>query len=341
MGTVLIVDDSELIRKILAEAIAGDSGLKVAGYASEEEEIFTKIKELDPDLITIDIDMVHIDTISLINKIMDENPKPILVVSDRSKKDSFLTFKALEAGAVDFILKPADVNKESGFSTFKNSLVSRLKVALKSTPKEIKSGQKKVIHCFKKSSKKVLLIGASTGGPSTVQKLFSELPGNLPFPILVVQHMPQGFTKSFSERLNNKTDFLVKEAEEGEVLKDNVAYVCPADYHMNLIERRGGHYISLNQDERVHNVRPSFDCLIESVVPLFKERTVMVILTGMGRDGTRGAELVRKHRGRVIAESEESCIIYGMSKSVIEKELANTIVSLDKLAVSIIQEMEK
>ena len=341
MGKVLIVDDSSLIRKILTETINRGPNLEVVGCARDGIDAIKKIRELDPDVITVDISMPHMDGISLIKEVMKESPKPILVVSGFTHEDSEITFKALESGAVDVLLKPKNIYNNKEFLFFKDDLFLKLKASLKARPRENSRSGKKSSHQFEKITKKILIIGASTGGPSTLQKLFSEMPGNLPFSILVVQHMPQGFTKAFSEMLDKKSEIHIKEAEDGDVLRDNTAYICPADFNMSVIEKDMDiPSIKLTQDEKLHNLRPTVDYLVFSAVPVFGERIILVVLTGMGSDGTKGAELVKKSKGSVIVESEESCIIYGMPKSIVDKNLADKVVSLDKLPVAIFNEFE-
>ncbi len=341
MGSVFIVDDSSLIRKILSETINKDPLLEVVGCARDGNEALKKIRELDPDIITVDINMPHMDGISLINEIMNENPKPVLVVSDFTHENSETTFNALESGAIDVLLKPKNINDNKEFLFFKEDLLLKLKASLKAHPRKHFLSEKKVSYQFEKVTKKILIIGASTGGPSTLQKLFSELPGNLPFSILVVQHMPQGFTKAFAQMLDKKSEIHIREAQDGDVLRDNTAYICPADFNMSIIEKsKDIPSIKLTQDEKLHNLRPTVDYLVFSAVPVFGDRIILVVLTGMGNDGTKGAELVKKNKGRVIVESEDSCIIYGMPKSIVDKNLADKIVSLDKLPVAIFNEFE-
>ncbi len=341
MNSVLIVSSSRLVWGVLRRIIVENPNLSLVDYSSKGQDVLNKISNNDPGLVIIDLNSEGLDGTNLIQRITRQYKKPIILVGEEGKDKHLATFSALEAGAVDFITMPVELEDNSDFILFKKNLLDKLSIALVSRPREILSGRKKLVHRFKKTTDKIVMIGASTGGPSTIKKLFSELPGNLPFSILVVQHMPKGFTKSFSERLNKTSDFLVKEAEEGEILEENTAYICPADYHMAVVEQGKETKISLNQSEKIKGNRPSYDFLAKSVASLFKERTIMVVLTGMGKDGTEGAAKVRENNGVVLAESEESCIIYGMPKSVMDKNLASRVVSLDKLPVSIVQEVEK
>ncbi|MFW5990643.1 MAG: chemotaxis-specific protein-glutamate methyltransferase CheB [Candidatus Nanoarchaeia archaeon] len=342
MNSVFIVDGSALTRKILRETIGHSKKFKVGGYVTDADYALFEIKKNNPDLIILDIERDSGRGLKFLKDLMEEFPKPVLVISDHTDDESKMTFEALEAGAIDFLLKPKNLNLNGRFTDFKEALVSKLEVALESKPKVIENKKKKVIHKFGKTAKRVVVFGASTGGPSTIKRLFSELPGDLPFTILVVQHMPSGFTRSFAEHLDKISDFKVKEAEVGEKLVDNTAYICPADYHMSIeLDQEMGHsLIQLTLGERLHGVRPSLDYLMKSVVPVFGEKVVMVVLTGMGKDGLEGAKLVKAQKGRVLVESEDSCIIYGMPKAIVDKNLADAVVSLDKLPVSIVQEVE-
>lgn len=342
MHSVLIVDDSALTRKILRETIGKHSGFSVADYATNGEDALEKVKKLDPDVITLDIEMDKLNGLEFLERLMDEYPKPVVIVSSHAEDESQITFDALERGAVDFLLKPKNLNLREEFEEFKEALLSKLEAALQSKPKLMQKKKKKVVHKFKKPAKHIVIFGASTGGPSTLKRLFSELPGELPFSMLVVQHMPLGFTKPFAEHLDKISDFNVKEAVHNEEIEDNTAYICPADYHMVLYENSntGKYFIKLTKTEKVHGVRPSFDVLVKSVVPIFKERVIMVVLTGMGKDGLAGARLVNESKGKVLVESEDSCIIYGMPKAIAEENLADAVVSLEKLPVSIVQEVD-
>lgn len=342
MKSVLVVDDSALMRKIISNTIVQDGHFNVIGTACSGEVALEKIRKHKPDIITLDITLPGIDGIAVLKRIMKEFPIPVIVVSSHAAKDSVVTLRALEAGAVDFVVKPKNINFKVNYLDFKEEIIKKLKEAGKSNPQGFVVHRKKLIHKFSSKVKKILLIGASTGGPSTLHKLFSELPGELPFPILVVQHMPKDFTKTFADRLNKVADFEVKEAEDGELLKDNVAYLCPGDYHMlvKCDEDTSENYITLTKTAKVNNVRPSYDVLLESAAPLFGRNIVMVILTGMGKDGFSGAKLIKKEGGLIIAESEESCVVYGMPKAVIEDNLADLVVNLELMPVSIIQKIE-
>lgn len=342
MKSVLVVDDSALMRKVISNTITQDGHFEVIGTAMSGESALEKIRKYKPDLITLDITLPGIDGISVLKEIMKEFPIPVVVVSSHAAKDSVVTLRALEAGAVDFIVKPKNLNHKVNYLDFKEEIIKKLKEASKSNPQGYVVHRKKLMHKFKSNVKKVLLIGSSTGGPSTLHKLFSELPGELPFPILVVQHMPKDFTKTFADRLNKVADFEVKEAEDGDLIKDNTAYLCPGDFHMivKCDEDTGQNYIALTKTAKVNNVRPSYDVLLESAAPLYGNNAIMVILTGMGRDGHKGAKLIKNEGGLIIAESEESCVVYGMPKAVVDDNLADLVVNLELMPVSIIQKIE-
>lgn len=342
MNSVLIVDDSALTRKVLKETINQHKDFTVVDYAQNGVDAQKKVKEHDPDVITLDIEMEKADGFDFLEKLMAEKPKPVIVVSSHAEEESKVTFDALEAGAVDFLLKPKNLNLNGKFIEFRETLISKLEVAMEAKPKIIHKKKKKIVHKFKKATKHVVVMGASTGGPSTLKRLFSELPGDLPFSILVVQHMPKGFTQSFAEHLDKISDFHVKEAEHGEKIKDNTAYISPADFHMVLEQdpETGANVINLTKTERVHGVRPSLDVLVDSVSPIFREKQIMVVLTGMGKDGLEGAKLAKEYNGKVLVESEDSCIIYGMPGKIAEKKLADAVVNLEKLPVSIVQDVE-
>ncbi|MFP4402856.1 MAG: chemotaxis-specific protein-glutamate methyltransferase CheB [Nanoarchaeota archaeon] len=341
MINLLIVDDSALIRKIIKASLEDVEGINVVGYAVDGEDALKKISKLKPDIVTLDMNMPKVNGLEVLRETFDKKPIPFLIISSEPSKDSKETLLALEEGAVDFILKPKNITNKENLDYFKSILLDKIYLAIKSKPHVFHPIKKKVVHKFSSKIKKILIIGASTGGPSTISKLFSELPPNLSFPILIVQHMPEGFTKYFAQRLNLISQFDVKEAENDELISNNVAYICPSDYHMEIyLDENNLYKIKLQKGEKLNHVRPSIDVLSKSVAHLFKKNALLLILTGMGKDGTDGARSIKKHGGIVITQNKESSILFGMPKSIIDNNLADQIIDLSKMSVLVIKKLD-
>src|SRR3989344_321189 len=262
---------------------------------------------------------------------MREWPLPVIMLS--SHTESGKAIEAIQAGAVDFIVKPTNE-----FDTIRDEIIIKIKTAALARLARFKQARAQT-HRFNSTRKKIVIIATSTGGPQTLEALLTELPKNIPASILIVQHMPPYFTKSLAERLNTICQIEVKEAQEGDELKVGTALIAPGGFHMELkAEFLGAEgKIRLNKEPPELGVRPCANKLFKSVAPIFKENTIAVVLTGMGTDGTEGCVDVKKFNGTVIAEAEKSCIIYGMPKSVIERGLVDEIIDIDTMAVALVQ----
>jgi two-component system, chemotaxis family, protein-glutamate methylesterase/glutaminase len=339
MINLLIVEDSALMRKIIKDILKPIEDINVVGYAIDGEDALKKIQKLNPDIVTLDMNLPKKNGLDVLRETIKIKHVPFLIISSKPSINSNETLVALEEGAVDFLLKPKNLNDSENIDSFRNELIEKIYFAINSKP-QIFPIKKKLFHNFSSPIKKILVIGASTGGPSTLIKLFSELPSELSFPILVVQHMPKGFIKFFAQRLDLVSSINVKEAEEGEVILNNMAYLCPSDYHMEIVYEEDNYRIKLNQDNKVNNIRPSIDVLAKSVASYFGKNALLVILTGMGKDGTEGARVIKQYGGKVITQNKESSILYGMPKSIIENNLADRVVDLSKMSLSIINMIE-
>ncbi len=334
MIKVLVVDDSALMRKILSDNLSSDPEIEVIGTAINGIFAIEKIKLLGPDVVLMDLEMPEMDGITALKKIMKEWPLPVIILSAHSEKDSSKALDAMKSGAVDFILKPAgkDINeiKEEIINKIKTAALARLHKFKKVTTRK---------HHFISTRKKIIIIGSSTGGPQTLEALLTELPKNIPVSILIVQHMPPMFTKSLAERLDKICEIEVREAQEGDELRNGVALIAPGGFHMELKSDINGFEgtIHLNKEPPELGVRPNINRLFKSVALIFRENTIGVVLTGMGMDGTEGCKIIKAAKGTVVAEAEESCIIYGMPKCVIEAGLADEVVQLDEMAVALVQ----
>lgn len=332
----LIVDDSVLMRRILSDLILSDKEMQVVGTARNGAEAVKKTAELNPDVVLMDIEMPEMDGLTALTQIMKENPTPVVMVSAMDAKDADVVLQSLDRGAIDFVSKPQgrsitvfdDENSKRLISIVKNAAFANI-----SPPMPIKKVQEEIKPSESTSSNPpIIVIGASTGGPKTIKELLTYLPKNIPAYILVVQHMPPGFTKSFSERLSSLTGFQVVEAKDREILTPGKVIVAKGDSHM-VIEKIGlkSYTIKLDKGPKVNNVRPSVDVTMESAAEVFGSNIIGVILTGMGTDGAIGMSKIKEKGGKTIAEDKSSCIIHGMPRAAVEMGAADQIVPLQKI----------
>jgi len=360
---VLIVDDSAFMRKIINDLLGSDPEISVIGHARNGEQALQMIKNFKPDVITMDIEMPVLNGLQTLEVIMKENPRPVIMLSSLTEEGSVHTIRALELGAVDFIQKPT-LSFMITSSQFREDLVTKVKasVAYRINPQDVQiDEQTKVVatkttrdpshqetcqETSKKvsdkrittgSSNKLVAIAVSTGGPKALQSVIPKLPGNLPAAVLVVQHMPAGFTKSLADRLNQLSEINVKEAEDGELIIESTVYIAPGGYHMRVVQKQGKAFVQLSKDPPVSGHRPAADQLFESLSTFSAREIVCVVMTGMGSDGTKGIKkLSESSRTYVIAQSEESCVVYGMPKSVSLAGLVDEITPLGHIANAII-----
>ncbi|MBN2368009.1 chemotaxis response regulator protein-glutamate methylesterase [Candidatus Woesearchaeota archaeon] len=339
---VLVVDDSALMRKMLSDILGSDPEINVIGTAMDGQDALKKITLLNPDLVTLDIQMPVMDGLAALKKIMETSPRPVVMISSQQAKDSKATIEALELGAVDFILKPSG-QISLDMDTISQELITKVKVA--AFAKLRKYEKKTVVHrSFTGATKKLIAIGCSTGGPQTLEHIIPVLPGNIPACILIVQHMPPFFTKSMAERLASISELKVKEAQENDEIKPGMVYIAPGDYHMEIKRVQSGmmfkDIIILNQREKELGVRPNANIMMRSVAPIYKHNAIGLVLTGMGNDGTEGARIIKEYGGTVLVQDEQSSIIYGMPKSVVQAGVYDEIVELSKMPVALLQVLE-
>ncbi len=330
---VVIADDSLFVRRMLREILTLESGISVVGEAKDGIEAVKLVKDLKPDVLLLDIIMPNKDGLSALEEIMQSNPIPVVIFSALTKQDASITFEALEKGAVDFILKPGGLPIPTSLEEVRRELITKVRIAAYTGPIRLitKHLSEKVIPVKREVYREadiVVVIGASTGGPSIVAHIISRLPQDFPAAILIVQHMPALFTKVFADRLDKNSNLKVKEAEEGEKIVEGVCYVAPGDYH--LVVDWGG-IIHLNKGPKVHNVRPAVDVTMKSVAKIFGSKSIGVILTGMGWDGAEGSLAIRNAGGFVIAQDKKTSIVYGMPKAVVEVGAANVVLPYDEI----------
>ncbi len=361
---VLVVDDSAFMRKVISDTLTSNPDIEVIGRAKNGQEAIEKVTRLKPDVVTMDIEMPVLDGMNALGYIMSECPTPVIMLSAANSTDTTIT--AFHYGAVDFIVKPTG-EMSRNMITIKDEIIKKVKAAAgvavhklgfieeekkkEAVGKEllfnfldhsIENSKKKKTEPIKKIKlQKVVVIGSSTGGPRALQQVIPLLPSTFDAPVLVVQHMPPGFTKSLADRLNVQSMMKVREAEEGDPVEPGTVYIAPGDYHMIVKQQRKNgelrEIIGLTKDERVQGVRPSVDVLFRSVAQIYGAQALGVILTGMGSDGSDGVRKLKSAGGRIIAEDESTCVVYGMPKSVIDQKLADYILPINKIAEGIMQ----
>ncbi|MCD5322703.1 MULTISPECIES: protein-glutamate methylesterase/protein-glutamine glutaminase [Pontibacillus] len=342
---VLVVDDSAFMRKMIRDILEADHRITVVGTARNGEDGLLKVQQLSPDIITLDVEMPKMDGLTCLKEIMKNHPLPVVMLSSMTKSGGESTLKAMEYGAVDFIEKPSgaiSLNIES----IAEQIVGKVIAASRANLREVQKAQQppvKTIHpnrfAYSKSKQDLVAIGTSTGGPRALQQVLTALPGNFPAPIVIVQHMPPGFTQSLALRLNRLCKISVKEAEHQEVLKPGVAYIAPGDYHMNIQQQQTNLTIHLDQAEANKGHRPAVDVLFNSIAHLQPLSMIAVVMTGMGSDGALGVERLKasSHAVTVIAESEESSIVFGMPKAAILTNLVDEIVHVNEISLALMK----
>jgi len=328
---VLIVEDSAFMRKVLSEILNEDPEINVVDTASNGMGGVHKALLLKPDVITMDIEMPGMDGIEAVKNIMKESPTSIVMLSAYTKKGAQKTIEALIAGAVDFVEKPGGPISLN-IREAKEEIVKKIKVAAKANLKTSKKNIKFNSH-KKKLHDSLVIIAASTGGPRIITSIFKKFPSNFGAPIVVVQHMPKTFTKAFAKRLDEHSSISVMEGREGVSLKKGKAFIAPGDYHLEFTEDRR---IKLNKKPTLHGVRPSADITMNSASENFDGDLIGVVLSGMGKDGSIGIRNMSKRGGFIIAQDEDSSVVYGMPKSAVESGCVDLILPYNKITDKLI-----
>ncbi|PTW55059.1 response regulator receiver-modulated CheB methylesterase [Breoghania corrubedonensis] len=332
---VLIVDDSALIRQLLTRMLSGDPDIEVVGSASDPYAARDKIKQLLPDVITLDIEMPRMDGLEFLHKIMTLRPMPVVMVSSLTQAGADTTLQALEMGAIDFVAKPT-VDLQFGLLEKQVEICAKVKTAasanLRREPMRTAAEPRNSGYS---STEKIVAIGASTGGVEALRTVLSALPADSPA-ILITQHMPVHFTSTFAKRLDGLCNIAVEEAREGTRVLPGHAYIAPGDLHLRLT-RSGANYVcNVNGDDRVSGHCPSVDVLFRSVATAAGRNALGVILTGMGKDGALGLLEMRKAGSTTFGQDAASCIVYGMPRAAMECGAVETQLPLDQIAQNIL-----
>lgn len=362
---VLIVDDSALIRKILSEILSSDPEIEVVGTANDPFIARDRIKELDPDVITLDVEMPRMDGLTFLANLMRLRPTPVVMISSLTEKGAEVTLRALEIGAVDFLAKPA-TGGQLRIDSYAEEVIAKVKAASRARvrPRSLEGrGQAsanreprrsgsigrlpeakqsvdvilpKLQPVRGKMGEKLIAIGASTGGTEAIREVLQALPGDCP-PIVIVQHIPETFSASFARRTDAACELTVKEVVDGERIQRGHAYVAPGSHHF-YIERRASCYTArLSDGPHVNRHRPAVDVLFRSVAQNVGPKAVGVVLTGMGDDGAVGLKEIRDAGGRTLVQDERSCVVYGMPKEAVAIGAAEAVVPLDRIARAILE----
>jgi len=374
---VLVVDDSAFMRKAIEIILAKDPDIQVVGHAGDGKEALEAIDRLDPDVVTMDVEMPRMDGITAVREIMARKPKPVLMISSVTLEGAETTLRALDAGAMDFISKPAsrvslDIVHQEQEIRNKVKAVSKRRPLMRPKPRPAtpavsarsggdsgnkyglaarpstvapSPGQPAAPLVVQKPNgrplRDLVSIGVSTGGPPAVQKVLSALPADFPVPILIAQHMPAAFTPPFATRLNNACEITVKEAVSGERLQAGVAYVAPGGRHIYLEAKLSTMTVIVTDNPKEALYKPSANVLHESVGNALGRRALGVQLTGMGSDGLEGIRVLKAKGGRALAQSDATCVVYGMPKAIVDAGLADEIIDIDDMALAIMSNLYK
>jgi len=340
MIRVIVVDDSSFMRSILTRMLEKDKDIKVVETAANGEEAIDKIERVKPDVVTLDIEMPVMNGIEALTRIMATNPVPVIVLSALTREGAEVTMEALNLGACDFMTKDIS-DGPLGMASKEAELIGKVKDVAKRKfsflVRRLELLKRPVLISRDKRSKHaVLSIGASTGGPPALQHILTSFPQNFPVPIVIAQHMPKLFTQSFARRLNGLSQIEVKEAEDKEPLRPGLALIAPGDVHMGL--KKNGKDITVDFVKDAQYVyRPSVDHLMFSTAQIYDSSAIGVILTGMGNDGLVGLKELKRRNGFVIAQDEETCVVFGMPKAVINANIADVVLPIERISEEIIR----
>ncbi len=369
---VLVVDDTILYRKVISDILRKEDEIEVVGTASNGSIAITKIASLKPDLLTLDIEMPVCDGLGVLEHLKTNHPEiGAIMLSSLTRRGGEMTMKALELGAFDFIPKPDGSGLSENQAAIREALIPKIKAFARrisfkkrlhdkarggtpatrretitagsrpesqasATPQPVTPARKRTLPST------IIAIGISTGGPNALTQMLPMLSAPIGTPIVIVQHMPPLFTKSLAESLDSKCSLRVKEGEDGELLQNDVVYIAPGGKQMKVVAAGPGHgRLKLTDDPPENNCKPSADYLFRSVVALYKERVTGVIMTGMGNDGTKGLRLFKRHGAPVIAQDEQSCVVYGMPKEAVNAGVVNIQVPLNRIASEIVKTIKK
>lgn len=342
---VLVIDDSRVAREVISHKLNKDPGIVVVATAEDPYEARDLIITKKPDVLTLDVDMPKMNGVDFLKKFMPQYPLPVIMVSAFTQKGASVTMEALESGAVDFVPKPK-TDTPGGLDLMISELIYKIKIADTVNVSHWKK-VKEVNHTYdKKEVTKysrdncIIAVGASTGGTDAIKKLIRKFPSNIPG-VLIVLHMPAGFTKSYAQRLNEQFKMDIKEAEDGDVIESGKIFVAPGGYQMKIEKKNGQRIINIFEGKPVNGHCPSVDVLFESVADVAKKDSIGIILTGMGSDGANGLLKMKNNGAKTFAQDEESSLIYGMPKVAYEIGAVDKVLNLEKFPQEILKTLNK
>lgn len=339
---VLVVDDSAVVRRTIAEALSRDPEIEVVGTACDPYVARDKILELQPDVLTLDIEMPRMDGLTFLRILQQHRPMPVIIISSLSQTGSAAALKALSAGAVDVIGKPTS---SWSIGELHAQLPGRIKAAAAArltnclpapaaSPASTQSTLSREFH-----PRQLVVMGASTGGTEAIKSVLSRLPGDLPG-ICIVQHIPPVFSKAFAERLAHCCRFEVREAANGDEVRSGLALIAPGDFHMALVVEGGRYRVRLNQNPPLHHTRPAVDVLFDSAAATAGRYGIGVLLTGMGCDGAKGMLKLKAAGASTLVQDEQTCVVFGMPRAAIELGAADHVVPLERVPQAILQALQ-
>lgn len=351
---VLVVDDSTVIRRLLTDALSSDASIDVVGVAANGKIALAKIPQLNPDLITLDMEMPEMDGLTTLVELRKLYPKlPVIMFSTLTQRGAEATIDALSRGANDYVTKPANVGSvTAAIQNVRNELIPKIKAFCPWTspvpvmrPSRMESGLSATRFAKPGVSRNgridVIAIGVSTGGPNALQVVIPKLPASLPVPVVIVQHMPPIFTKHLADRLNQLSPLEVREASAGDAVQAGRILIAPGDYHMVMRREGTAVRIGLNQGTPEHSCRPAVDVMFRSVAETYGPNVLAVVLTGMGQDGAKGCGVIRDRGGRTLVQDEATSVVWGMPGAVAHAGAADKVLPLEKIAAEIVQESQQ
>ena len=338
---VLVIDDSALVRNILKEGLSSDPGIEVVATASDPYAARDKILEYRPDVLTLDVEMPRMDGVEFLRKLMPQYPLPVIMVSSLTEKGKRITLDALDAGAVDIVTKPK-ASVASGLSEMMAQLKTKVKIAStanvshwKNKPVKLRSGKTLSYTALPESTDKIIAIGASTGGTEAIKEVISKFPRTTPG-VVIVQHMPAGFTRMFSERMNTECSMEVKEAVDGDRIMTGRVLIAPGGKQLKVMRSGGIYKVEVKEGPLCCGHCPSVEIMMQSIAKAVGSNAVAAMLTGMGADGATGMKAMRDAGARCIAQDEESCVVFGMPKEAYLKGGAERLVPLQHIASTLL-----
>jgi two-component system chemotaxis response regulator CheB len=335
---LLIVDDSALYRQAIRNVLRDVDDVEIVGVAKDGADAMAQIEALSPELLTLDVQMPDMDGIAVLREINRRRlPVSAIMVSSLTSEGAAITTDALLEGAFDFILKPSGPDSTANRTRLRDELDEKIAAFRQATDRAPTPAPAPDAGPAVGAGRRAVVVGTSTGGPAALKALLPALSASLPAPVLVVQHMPAEYTRSLAARLDGLSGLEVVEPASGRVVEPGSVLVAPGGRQMGLVRRGGRVVVGVNDDPEEHGCRPAVDYLLRSAVEVFDGEILAVIMTGMGRDGAEGCALVKQRGGTVFAQHERGCLVYGMPKAVIERDLADRVLPLDRLASAINQ----